>query len=471
MFAFEVQYLSRRAYACNVQDRRKPEWPPHPARFFSALVAAVHEAGLGKAERQALVWLEEQDPPHISAGDGSNRAGVTSYVPVNDASYNPKDGNSFIPDGRKRQARFFPSFAPDSAVVYFIWPLANPTTHLLALSRIADCVTYLGTAASLVRVRVCEAPPEPTLVPDEEGNLSLRVVARGRLQELESLFELGQRPSVGRWAAYRTAHSKPKQQALEASVFGDCYIFRLVSKSGIDWPVEAALKLTDAVRRTLLEEKYAGANPPDLLTGHGRHPHCAYVALPFVGHQHADGHLLGFAVVLPRKIELEDRRAVLRVLKKFRDEPRLEIPEVGEWEAVFIVGDPPRSTLDSQTWSRPARVWRSATPVLFDLFPKQKLGLTAQDIIAASCQHIGLPPPVEISIARYSPLTGVEPADKFLLRRRQEDGGRYAAHLTLTFDRPVRGPVLLGAGRYFGLGLMRPMANDINRRVSDESDA
>src|SRR5207302_2222715 len=37
-----------------------------------------------QAERDALGWLEAQDPPEISCGNGHERRVVTHYVPVND---------------------------------------------------------------------------------------------------------------------------------------------------------------------------------------------------------------------------------------------------------------------------------------------------------------------------------------------------------------------------------------------------
>jgi CRISPR-associated protein Csb2 len=37
---------------------------------------------------------------------------------------------------------------------------------------------------------------------------------------------------------------------------------------------------------------------------------------------------------------------------------------------------------------------------------------------------------------------------------------RVQVHVRLAFDRPVRGPVLLGAGRFRGLGLFRPVRPD-----------
>ena len=36
--------------------------------------------------------------------------------------------------------------------------------------------------------------------------------------------------------------------------------------------------------------------------------------------------------------------------------------------------------------------------------------------------------------------------------------GRYITHLEIAWERPVPGPILLGAGRHFGLGLMLPSA-------------
>jgi CRISPR-associated protein Csb2 len=41
--------------------------------------------------------------------------------------------------------------------------------------------------------------------------------------------------------------------------------------------------------------------------------------------------------------------------------------------------------------------------------------------------------------------------------RREGRRSRQQWHVTLQFDRPVRGPVVLGAGRYRGYGLMVPL--------------
>ena len=58
MLAIEVELLAGRYSATAHNDRGRAEWPPHPARFFSALVAALHDKEPVDAhEREALVWL------------------------------------------------------------------------------------------------------------------------------------------------------------------------------------------------------------------------------------------------------------------------------------------------------------------------------------------------------------------------------------------------------------------------------
>jgi CRISPR-associated protein Csb2 len=71
MLAVAVDLLSGRYAATAYNDRDRGEWPPHPSRFFSALVATWAEgeptSGDGDAELQALRWLEGQPAPDIVA--------------------------------------------------------------------------------------------------------------------------------------------------------------------------------------------------------------------------------------------------------------------------------------------------------------------------------------------------------------------------------------------------------------------
>jgi CRISPR-associated protein Csb2 len=129
--------------------------------------------------------------------------------------------------------------------------------------------------------------------------------------------------------------------------------------------------------------------------------------------------------------------------------------------------------LKKTTWCRASRVWESVTPVLFDRYPKAgKVGLSAGDIIAGSCTLVGLPVPEVVSVGKFSSFTGVPPADPKFFPLKDAQAGRYAAHVTVKFREEVKGPVVLGAGRHYGLGLMRPKGTEAGVEESpSESDA
>jgi CRISPR-associated protein Csb2 len=197
-----------------------------------------------------------------------------------------------------------------------------------------------------------------------------------------------------------------------------------------------------------------------LLHGHNGDTHCAVAGLPFVGSPHADGHTMGFAVVLPRGASLDDRRLVLRACAELA-EHGLHLPGLGHWSLEPSEPDTIDWTLRPETWTRPSRAWQSATPILLDRFPK-KNGPRVEEIVSASCRRVGLPDPVKIEHGPYAKLEGVPPVPAFRLHRAGEEKPRWAVHVRLAFAVPVRGPVLLGAGRYFGLGLLRPAKGDVD---------
>ena len=65
MLAIEVEYLMGRAVASSHSERDAVEWPPHPQRLFSAMVAAHFELECGAAGEAALRWFESLPSPHL----------------------------------------------------------------------------------------------------------------------------------------------------------------------------------------------------------------------------------------------------------------------------------------------------------------------------------------------------------------------------------------------------------------------
>ncbi|HUQ93838.1 MAG TPA: type I-U CRISPR-associated protein Csb2 [Bryobacteraceae bacterium] len=449
MLVIEVEYLLGRVYAAASRDGAEPEWPPSPARLFSALVAAYHDSNGIEPEHEALLWLEQQPPPRIAAKQAGRPDAVVTFVPTN---YSGKSGSTH-PEQRGKQARSFPAQAPESPVVYFVWPDNEaPIQHVEALSQLTTRVASLGRACSLVRVRLLDAEEallfQPNYVPDEDGQEVFTVAGTGRLEELERTYEAARRPSQGALTRYRnTEHTERPRQPRQGH-FGEMVVLRRIG--GIGFPVEAAPMLTKRLRDAFLSRAGEGKPLSGMLSGHDGDkpvsgPHVAFAALPNAGYDHSDGRLMGVAVILPVSIGGTDRRTALRACSSIESINLGE--QLGEWQVEIANFDVMQTTLKTDTWMRANRHWQTVTPILLDRYPKKHL--SADELLMTACLRAGLPAPVRCTYGKYSELKGVPPVSAFA-------PSRWAVHATFEFEAPVRGPVLVGAGRFFGMGLMKP---------------
>jgi CRISPR-associated protein Csb2 len=192
------------------------------------------------------------------------------------------------------------------------------------------------------------------------------------------------------------------------------------------------------------------------------------MALGHVGHEHADGHLLGMALALPHGMALQDEEAVLDALAEACD------PETGELElhagraGSMLLAEDSRSglprALRAETWTGPSVCWGSVTPIAIDrLPPRRHEGNDAwvAEQLSESCTRQGLPAPVEVGILPVSPHRGAPPCRAFPPLLRKPDGARrWHVHARIRFAESVEGPLLLGAGRYRGYGLCKPLPLD-----------
>ena len=99
--------------------------------------------------------------------------------------------------------------------------------------------------------------------------------------------------------------------------------------------------------------------------------------------------------------------------------------------------------------------------MVFGHFPKPNKGGEGK-VILDSLRMIGIEPEcvLEIAVGRHSPLYGALPSWHFKPRKSSSEITQrpmWIRHVALRFDRHVRGPIVLGSMRYFGLGLMRPI--------------
>lgn len=250
--------------------------------------------------------------------------------------------------------------------------------------------------------------------------------------------------------------SEATVERLADSVFGEVLLLRCCDGPALALP--QTLLLTTAARAALLA--HADQPPRQVLTGHtaegqpSQQLHVALFPLADVGHALARGLLQGLSLVLPRELDARgsDRHHVLRALAGVR---RLTMGAAGAWEVERLRG---ASALVTAPYVGPARVWASVTPVVCDHFPKPRPGRDARALVIGACERIGLPRPLRVDIGRDAWLPGVPSCLDFRTERHADLPPRYRTHCRLEFAGPVQGPLLLGAGRYFGLGLCRALA-------------
>lgn len=564
MFAIRIDLLTGRYAATAYNDREKAEWPPHPARLFSALVAAWAEghpgSAEGDAELTALRWIEQLPAPVILASHGAavaERNAATVFVPVNDVGvinapdhskledaaravveavdlaarakaekqlaklrdklladtkreisvparfgkHDTETAEQALLDRRVRQPRTFPCAVPEVPAFAFAWPDANaPAEMIAAISRLAQRLVRLGHSSSMVHAQII---PEAVLgelvsrverfVPDEDdGEMMIRWVAAGQTERLIRAHDRHQQvePRVlpAKVMRYRAGGREATEPA-PRGVFDDRWIV-FARAAGPRLPITSVAGLSKLVRRALMS--VADEPIPGILSGHqpdgspSESTHLAIVPLPFVTGPYPDGALLGLALVLPRSADDDARRSVMRAVGKLEQRgPKAQddgmadqsdqstiVLKLGSAESLVLKrvvwGDDAGVTLWPRSWTRASRRWASATPVALDRNPgdlhdpdpiaRARAFEAARDTVIDSVQRIGLPSPIEVDVVRSCVLPGTaKPRSYPRFPIDAHKPQRVLVHVRLVFDESVRGPVLLGAGRYQGMGLCAPV--------------
>jgi CRISPR-associated protein Csb2 len=466
MFALRVTYLTGRVYSAEFDDgdiKAKAEWPPHPSRLFSALVAAWGEGGAEEELKPVLEWLQKQESPTIYAGDCTQRKLVQAFVPVNDTVTLPED--------RLRKSRTFPSATLSQPDVYFAWREAPTADMQRALDQILKRTSSLGHSASLVSVEIANDIPVERLKvwqPNASVGTRMRIAYPGRLEELIQRHERFQkepnkihRPSLGRTTLYA-----PPPDGVTAPPRGifDRMIF-MRRDGGPRASLRSALSVTAALRGAI--QKLSPQPVPEYLSGHAPQStrekpvrselsHVALIPLPFVDATHATGDLMGVAALLPETLNSEEREVCWRVLSGIGE---LHMPW-GRWEVSLVDAEENRRTLRPEAWTQPSSIWSTVTPFVFDRYPKDSYGHEADDIVREAFIRVGVPEPCEVGLHYNSWHVGVPKASAFPpAPARPGKPQRYFCHVWARFDQPIAGPVIAGAGRYYGYGLFRSLAD------------
>ena len=500
MLCLEVAWLTGAARLAQDPSNLLPDWPPQPDRIFSALVASWGLGGEDVDEQAALAWLEACEPPLLNAipeaGRG-HRDTVDVYVPPNP---NETD-KTVLPDRRHRQLRRFPAVTldPDTGPhLQLYWSETPSREHLAALARLTRRTSYVGHSSSLVRCQFIERREMP-----EDLESVQRAPYPGRFAELVRLHERHVRGDPRARPRPSTRAGAVEKTATRISVFAaqpEDWIM-LEHEDGQRPDIRATALVADALRCALMESwtQTSGGTAPPFISGHKpdgsptRDPHIAIVPMANIGWRFSEGQMMGLAIVPPRAVverwsevggpqAYEERQAFRRAIEALGDDqgdgriltlaPKRRRGRQPAWQWRLRIARSGRRSLDPTRYLGTSCAWASVTPVLLDHHLK-KNGEAAraevEELLLDACERIGLPRPLKVAAVKYSGIrgtpgawrsTGEPPWSQW--SRKKSFGHRKLYHVRLRFGEPVAGAVLLGAGRFLGLGLCLPLQEGVS---------
>lgn len=485
----EIEYLTGVAFAAINPDSPVPDWPPQPDRVFSALVASWAARGGREDEAAALRWLEELPAPRIHESGTEDRTGAIVFVPPNDSQSNKsKHERDVLPALRRRQPRRFPATRPNDATIRFVWPDAAAEPLMLStLNELASDTAYVGHSSSLTRCRFVDDAGSIDL---SNTSLPERTVYPGRLHELRGAYARFEQSASRKDRPQRGADVLPQQQVElpRLNHFSDRWLL-LEHVDGSMPDLRACAIVAKTIRDALLagyERIGLGDQVPEVISGHDsngtptRAPHLAIIPLAFIGFPYADGSVLGYALVPPTGnpiLEHEALRRALRTLAPLDGEKgrrlltirtRAGTPSHQAFSIELSPGfEALKASLDSARYAARARTFATVTPIALDRHLKSKGEARQHEIeaqVAAACSRIGLPAPLQVVADKHTAITGAPSAYPsgsspawMGWRLPTSLATRQLTHAVIRFAEPVDGPMILGAGRFVGLGLCLPI--------------
>jgi CRISPR-associated protein Csb2 len=476
------------------------EWPPAPARVFQALVAgAARGRSLPQDKLAAFEWLESLPPPVISAPRAQLGTRVVLFVPNNDA-----DSLSDPTDvGAIRTKKVVQPRIPTLGPLVYAWPIeADSQGHAIRIINAANDLYQLGRGVDMAwasgEVLEDDALDEYLVRFDAEVHTPgagrhgvLACPARGTLKSLIVRYTAPRLTVEGtgqKTTTYFTNAPKPFFVGVAYIPDVQRHLFDLRRVDSPDLPApgrpSAVAQIVERIRDAAAQ-RLQGSMPeheaaifsclvgrrPDG-TGAGRPEHrVRIVPLLSIGHEHADRGVRRVLVEIPSGAPLR----AADVTWAFTGLDVMD-PGTGEIRAVLT---------PSEDWSMlrkhylpKAQCWRSVTPLALPegaarrrIEPTRRVEeakggaerageeVAAAGAVAAALRHAGIRARATSIKVQREPFEGRgQRAEAF--ERKPRFPKERLWHVEIAFDVPVEGPLVLGDGRFLGLGLMAP-ARDV----------
>ena len=378
----------------------------------------------------------------------------------------------------------------------FIWEFDDYTqneTHARTVCRVADLLYQLGRGVDMAWAwaELLDATDIETRL-TEHGGVVYRPSAGSKGKDLfcpqaGSLASLETRFAAGRYRFTQTPQGrktqvtfsqapKPRFAKVMYNARPQHFLFELRTltsdESFVSWPATRIAELVTAIRdkaaERLKEAKPKEAGKIDrVFIGRGateadKAARVRILALPSIGHTHADHAIRRVLVEIPPNcplrtddiawafsgLEVMDptARETLGGLVRSEDHGMLDHYGIGNHER------------------NDSRVWRTVTPAALPVMrpghgttgeKRATSELKAAHAVAQALRHAGVSERVaSIRVQREPFDRNGSRAEAFAVPKRFAATGLY--HVEICFAQAVQGPLVIGNGRYLGLGLMAP---------------
>jgi CRISPR-associated protein Csb2 len=478
-----------------------PDWPPAPARLFQALVAgAARGRRIGPEDQAALLWLEQLAPPVIASPTARTGQGYNTFVPNNDLDAVGGDPRriSEIRVGKTVRPHLF----DEGASLLYAWhfePVSEAAGQAERICAVANRLYQLGRGVDMAWA-LGELLDDAELAErlarhgglvhrpgrSREGT-QLACPGPGSLASLDTRFGAGLRrfetQKRGRVMQIRFSQPpKPRFTMVGYDSPPSRFLFdlRAAGGSGTDawafapWPLRNVCPLV-ITARDRAEQRLRGGFPDDapmierVLVGRDaakadKASRVRIMPIPSIGHAHADRAIRRVLVEVPSQCPLraDDIRWAFSGLS-------LDPEGKAAGSGAVLVPNREQSMLEHYGLGDGSddgfRLWRSVTPVALPTSRTSGRIPASQRIddqqraafeVAQALRHAEVTAPVKTVRVQREPFDARgERVERFDVPDRFLNPG--LRHVEIGFAEPVRGPLVIGNGRYLGLGLMAPV--------------
>jgi CRISPR-associated protein Csb2 len=495
------------------------DWPPSPARVFQALVAGAGLGGpLREAERTALKWLEKQRDPIIAAPRASqSRRGVLFYMPNNDTDRiegDPSKTAKIRTATKVFRPRFFDAVIP----FVYAWSVGRASEdqqNAEVIRSLTECLYQLGRGVDMAWAwgemledseldDLLAAHPGQVFRPSKRGDgIALPAPCPDSLVSVEHRYL-----AYGTRFSYRKEGNgvrvvfrqppKPRFQPIAYDSPPSRQLFELRDPVAEDafapWPLERAYGLVVRLRDAAVErlkrampahsadiDRVLVGRKPDGTNDCQPENRVRIIPLSSVGHIHADHQIRRVLVEVPPSCSLrpDDVQWAFSGLD-------IVAPDTGEALATLIRTDDGDFLRNYGVEDDNLRsVWRTVTPAaLPESAQRRRIDPARRDqeakagmerkqeqvhAAAAVCQalrHAGVRLRPEVIRVQREPFeANGRRAETFAEDTRFSKHRLW--HVEVEFHEGIHGPLVVGDGRFLGLGIMAPVqgrsAASVNR--------